>query len=129
MAEAGPGANEPPRTLAELNAYIRRVTAARDADGAEAGELGSVRRFRQAWDRHRTGDRLQQAVARSPANAGPLNSHALVLRSLERMAALSPDYLRRFIVQVEALQWLERAAQQLPQAADAKKAPRGRRRK
>ncbi|HYD76432.1 DUF2894 domain-containing protein [Ramlibacter sp.] len=131
MAEAAAGPADSPRTLAELNAYIRRLRAARrgDADAPDPDELASARRFREAWDRHRTMDQLQQAVARTPANAGPLNSHALVLRALERMGELSPDYLRRFMAQVETLQWLERAAEQVPRAAEAKKAARGRRKK
>ncbi|WP_332812959.1 DUF2894 domain-containing protein [Ramlibacter sp.] len=131
MAEAPSTRDDPPRTLAQLNAYIRRATAARRAEGDHPDELGSVRRFRQAWERHRTGDRLQQAVARSPANAGPLNPHALVLRSLERMGDLSPDYLRRFIELIEALQWLERAAAPSPRErpSDANRPARRRRRK
>ncbi len=129
-------ADDAPRTLAELNAYIRRVTAARRDAGPRppagaSDELASVRGFREAWSRNRTLDQLQQAVSRTPANAGPLNSHALVLRSLELMGELSPDYLRRFIVQVETLQWLQRAAEQYPRqrAAEAKQPSRGRRKK
>ena len=129
---AAPAADAP-RTLAELNAYIRRITTSRREAGATAqagapDELASVRRFRESWDRSRTLDQLQQAVSRTPANAGPLNSHALVLRSLERMGELSPDYLRRFIVQVETLQWLQRAAGQYPREwmGEAKKPSRGR---
>ncbi len=136
MGDAAAAPADSPRTLAELNAYIRRVTASRLEPGAlsETGapdELASVRRFRQSWDRNRTLDQLQHAVSRTPANAGPLNSHALVLRSLERMGELSPDYLRRFIVQVETLQWLERATEQYPREriGEAKKVARGRRKK
>jgi hypothetical protein len=60
-------------------------------------------------------EQVEQAAARKPANAGPLNSHALVLQSLALMRELSPDYLERFLRQVESLQWLDRAAAQLPQ--------------
>jgi hypothetical protein len=49
-------------------------------------------------------------VSRRPANAGPLNSHNLVLQSLDMMRGVSTDYLRRFIAHVETLQWLEEAA-------------------
>jgi len=121
------------KPLAELNAYLRQLAAARmgASDGADPSELASVRRFRQAWDRQRTLEQLQQAVSRTPANAGPLNSHALVLRSLELMAALSPDYLRHFMVHAEALQWLERATEQSARdrAPDRKKPNRARRKK
>ncbi|WBY01398.1 DUF2894 domain-containing protein [Ramlibacter tataouinensis] len=136
MGDAAGDSADAPRTLAQLNAYIRRATAARRAapapgEPADPHELASVRRFRQAWDRHRTIDQLQQAVARTPANAGPLNSHALVLRSLKRMGELSPDYLRRFMAQLETLHWLQRAAEQYPRerGAEAGKPAKGRRRK
>jgi hypothetical protein len=110
---------EPLRTLAELNAYIREVRAAAaeplaSGESRDPEELASVRRFRRAWDRSHALDRLADAAARRPANAGPLNSHMLVLRSLDLMRALSPDYLRRFLVQIEALQWLEDAVARTP---------------
>ncbi|MDB5751230.1 MAG: hypothetical protein JWP65_1651 [Ramlibacter sp.] len=90
--------------LAQLNAHIRRAAGA--ADGT-SDELPSVRRFRRAWSAGRVQDQLELAVSRKPANAGPLNSHALVLESLALMEQLSPAYLGRFMAQVEALQWLE----------------------
>ncbi len=105
--------------LAALNAHIRSASQALRGPavpGAAPGptELASVRRFRQAWSRQRTLDQVARAVTRKPANAGPLNSHALALQSLALMRALSPDYLRRFVLQVESLQWLEQAARQYP---------------
>jgi len=121
--------------LAQLNAYIRRVTLERsdvDAFGApaDAGELPNARRFRRAWEGGRTLDQLQLAIARTPVNAGPLNSHALAARSLTLMGELSTDYLRRFLVQVETLQWLEAAREQAPrQSAAARSAARTRKRK
>ena len=69
---------------------------------------------------------VEHAVARGPAQAGPLNSHALVLRSLERLRELSPAYLRRFLGHVETLQWLQDAR---ALAAPAKAAPRKRAKK
>jgi hypothetical protein len=35
------------------------------------------------------------------SNAGPINSHMLVLRSLAMMQAISPDYLSRMISYVD----------------------------
>lgn len=116
-------AQRAPAPLAQLNAYIRSLRAA-SPDGSQ--ELASARAFRQAWEKSRALEQVQQALARRPANAGPLNSHALVLRSLDLLGALSPDYLRRFVAQVETLQWMERAQEQLPRKA-AK--PAGRRRR
>lgn len=123
---AGPAAEfEPPRRapvaspLAQLNADLRQRSGSAD-------ELPSARRFRLAWERTRSLDQVEHAVARGPVQAGPLNSHALVLRSLERLRELSPAYLRRFLGHVETLQWLQdaRAA-----AAPAKAAPRRRAKK
>jgi hypothetical protein len=99
--------------LAQLNAYIRGLRAA-SPEGQAGDELASARAFRQAWEKTRALERVQQALARKPANAGPLNSHALVLRSLDVLRELSPDYLRRFVAQVETLQWLEQARDSLP---------------
>lgn len=113
-------ARKPATPLAQLNEYIRAVAAA--APGAEGerpeeNELASVRRFRRAWSSSRTHDQVEQAATRKPANAGPLNSHVLVLQSLALMQELSPDYLRRFLVQVESLQWLQEAREKYPQKA------------
>ena len=111
-----------PSPLAELTRHLRQARqqaqaaqpedalAPGAADGPEAAqELASVRRFRQTWQRFAAEDRVLQAVGRAPANAGPLNSHRLVLRSLELLHGLSPHYLNRFVSQVETLQWLEQA--------------------
>jgi len=122
--------------LAELNAYIRGTVDARRAALEEPGEashpdeLFNARGFRKEWERGRALDRFEQAIARTPANAGPLNSHALVLRSLGLMRELSTDYLRRFLVQAETLQWLERAREQYPrEQAKAGKAARAAKRR
>jgi hypothetical protein len=117
--------------LAQLNRYIRAARAAAHEKMALPGEtpapheLASVRRFKQAWETSLLRDEVERAVARKPANAGPLNSHALVLQSLGMMQQLSPHYLRRFLTHVEALQWLERYPH--PQAAQAKGAKAARR--
>jgi hypothetical protein len=57
-----------------------------------------------------------QATHRAPENAGPLNSHMLVLRTLGLMRELSPHYLRRFLSHTETLLWLEQAQGQLKSA-------------
>jgi len=95
--------------LKHLNEYIRAAAPAAPDGGAPVGELASARRFRSAWGRSRSEEQLQQALARKPAQAGPLNSHVLVLQALELMGELSPDYLRHFLLHVESLQWLEQA--------------------
>jgi hypothetical protein len=107
--------------LAQLNQSIRR----------EPDELESVRRFRQAWSSNQIQDKVEQAVSRKPVNAGPLNSHLLVLHSLAMLGELSDDYLRRFLVQVESLQWLDQASEKYSQrhAKPAKPTRRSRQKK
>jgi len=123
----------PQRTpLAELNAQLRQAASARTRavapdEAAPEHELASVRRFRQAWHASRSVEQVAQALQRRPANAGPLNSHALVLHSLARMRELSPDYLRRFLTQLESLQWLEQAGEK-PAPARPRTASRAARR-
>ncbi len=87
------------------------ATPSRDA-AAPAGpptELKALRYFRSTWSRLSVDQQLARSIARQPANAGPLNSHLLVLRSLKSMRALSPDYLRRFVSYVDTLFWLDQA--------------------
>ena len=122
----------PPTPLAQLHAYFQQArTAAAEplqpGDSQDEHELASVRRFKRTWNSQLALQQLQQAAARQPANAGPLNSHMLVLRSLDLMRELSPEYLRHFLVQIETLQWLERAAEKPREAA--KGAARGKRKK
>jgi hypothetical protein len=111
----------PATPLALLNAQLRDAAAARLAAAAPGEpthehELASARRFRQAWQASRTVQQVEQALERRPANAGPLNSHALVLQALALMRDLSPEYLRRFLGHVESLQWLEQAREAQPAA-------------
>jgi len=119
VAEGGPAPASAVQQLAELNRLLQEASArALVADGEEpasapvrhaAGrpEMKSVARFREGWARLRAETRVNQALGRKPEHAGPLNSHALLLRSLDLMRGLSPDYLRRFVTHVDALLWLD----------------------
>lgn len=103
--------------LGELNAHIaqasRQARAKLSANAAHSGgpwpELRSAARFRETWSRISAEEEVTQAVERAPDNAGPLNSHMLVLRTLGLMQKLSPDYLRRFLSHAETLLWLDQA--------------------
>ena len=127
-ATNGDEAPHPAAQLVALNQYIGTLKRSGDgplpglglsspavdglaSEGAAHRELPSVRRFRETWSRIAAEDQVTQAVERGPANAGPLNSHMLVLRTLALLRDLSPDYLRRFLSQMETLQWLEQASQ------------------
>ena len=116
------------RPLAQLNQYLRGASqdaGAASASGVpdgDASELRSLRVFRASWSRIAAVDRIEAAVTRGPENAGPLNSHSLVLRSLALMRGVSPDYLRRFLSQVETLMWLEDAARRQQEPVAGSKA-------
>lgn len=123
--------------LAGLNQYLRNLTQNAAQDGIDGGlgseadarsEMKSLRRFRETWSRISAEDQVDQAVVRGPENAGPLNSHMLVLRSLALMRQLSPDYLRRFLSHLDALLWLDQANQQYT-LTEAKPARRRRQKK
>ena len=78
--------------------------------GPSISDLQSVRRFGEVWAEIAAEQQVAQAITRGPENAGPLNPHRLVLRSLALMQSLSPDYLRHFLSQMDSLLWLEQAA-------------------
>lgn len=90
---------------------VRGALSALARSARSTPELSSVHRFRQAWGRNQAVDRVAQALARKPRNAGPLNSHALVLQTFALLQAASPEYLRRVVGVVETLHWLERAGE------------------
>jgi hypothetical protein len=107
--------------LAQLNQHIQQATQADALKGddvhsggelADRSEMKSLRRFREVWSRIAAEDQVDKAIGRGPENAGPLNSHLLVLRSLALMRDLSPDYLQRFLSQMDSLLWLDQANQQ-----------------
>lgn len=70
-------------------------------------ELRTVRRFRDDLSRLSADRQVAQALEQAPKNAGPINSHMLVLRSLALMRDISPDYLSRFISYADTLLFLE----------------------
>jgi hypothetical protein len=118
---ANPSASSP---LVQLNRDLSaRVQAeadrARTNDGASLSGMKSVREFSEVWSKISAQRQVAQALDRGPANAGPLNSHRLMLRSLSLMQSLSPDYLRRFLSQVDSLLWLEQESAK-PLSATAK---------
>lgn len=116
----------PPKPLTPLGRLNQHIASATQAPGTAAGrpELRSAQAFRETWSRLCAEDEVVQAVQRGPENAGPLNSHMLVLRTLGLMRELSPDYLRRFMAHTDTLLWLEQSSAQLKQPAGKPKAAR-----
>jgi hypothetical protein len=76
-----------------------RTTAA----GDPGLELKTVRESRATWARMSVDKQLALAMKQGPKNAGPINSHNLVLRSLAMMQEISPDYLSRMVSYVDTL--------------------------
>ncbi len=103
------------------------VSAVRRPAGQTASpqDLKSAVRFRETWARISAETEVDKAAHRAPENAGPLNAHNLVLRTLALMRELSPDYLRRFMGHTESLLWLDQAYGQLKQPAGKAKAGKG----
>lgn len=123
-ARAAPAADAQARTatpdspLRQLNRQLHErsqtPTDSVRVDGGSGTQLKSARRFNEVWARIAAEQQFRQTLARGPENAGPLNSHKLMLRSLALMHALSPDYLRHFLSRMDALLWLEQANTKFP---------------
>lgn len=112
MAARPQDAHEPlPSPLATLLQEMGPKTP-QQGSGKPAGWPSENPRF-QAFKKHLSQISVQkqvtQAMAQAPQNAGPINSHMLVLRSLGLMRDLSPDYLNRFMAHVDTLLCLEEA--------------------
>lgn len=86
------------------------VRAAIDPFGTHR-ESPRVRQFRKQLRQISVQKRVSKAIARAPQNAGPINSHMLVLRALGLMRDISPDYLNRFMTHVDTLLCLQESEQ------------------
>lgn len=83
--------------LGALARYASQQASANEAGGPP------IQYFRNVWSRISTEKQVTQALDQAPKNAGPINSHMLVLRSLALMRDVSPDYLNRFVAYVDTL--------------------------
>jgi hypothetical protein len=101
-------ASTPGQAPAQLTAS--RTGAAR----APTLELKTVRESRATWARLSVDKQLASAMKQAPANAGPINSHMLVLRSLAMMQEISPDYLSRMVSYVDTLLFLDPGEKDVP---------------
>lgn len=96
-----------PPSRGPLGELVDSNTTDAPPERADYPELPALESFRALWSGIRSDSQLQQAVVQSPTNAGPLNSAALVSRSIALMRELSPEYLRQFLAYVDDLEWLE----------------------
>ncbi|MDP9897957.1 DUF2894 domain-containing protein [Variovorax ginsengisoli] len=100
--------------LAELVDHIARQSSGLPNDVGDglrtAGtvpELKTLSYFRSTWSRLSADRRWVQSLAAVPENAGPLNSHHLLHRSLTLMRELSPAYFNQFMSYADALLSIE----------------------
>ncbi|WP_201312489.1 DUF2894 domain-containing protein [Dyella sp. EPa41] len=102
--------------LGALVDELSRRVAARDnrvPPGVDADEavslppLEALDEFQQIWSQVRTQSQVRQSMEQAPTHAGPLNSSALVHRSIALMRDLSPGYLQQFLAYIDDLAWLE----------------------
>lgn len=77
-------------------------------------ELKTVRESRATWARMSVDRQVSLSMKQGPENAGPINSHMLVLRSLALMQDISPDYLSRFVSYVDTLLSLDPGEIEVP---------------
>lgn len=70
-------------------------------------ESPRIQQFRKQLGQISVQKQVTQAMAQAPQNAGPINSHMLVLRSLGLMREASPDYLGRFMIYLDTLLCLD----------------------
>lgn len=106
---AGPAGPAVPARAPGPLAELVRLLAPPAAGPRTAPELKALRVFRRSWTRRNSEQQLAQSQAVLPENAGPLHSQALVLRALQLMHSLSPEYLARFMSHAETLLWLGQA--------------------
>jgi hypothetical protein len=132
---AAPAERREPGPLGRLVQVLEAAAAVDAADGTSApaavpaqaaglvptgpGELKVAREARSTWARLGAQRQLARSLAQAPANAGPLNSHQLLLRALQQMQQLSSGYLLHFMAYAQTLLELE----QLRQADGAGAAP------
>ena len=81
----------------------KTVVAGARAPAGLHTELKTLRSARNVWSTLSTSRQVSRALEQAPKNAGPINSHMLVLRSLALMRDVSPDYLNRFMSYADTL--------------------------
>jgi hypothetical protein len=107
---------------ASLGALVRQLEQhspenidARVAENiGQRSELKTIRNFRNTWAKLSVDKQVAQALEQAPKNAGPINSHMLVLRSLALMRDISPDYLNRFMSYADTLLCLDQGEKEKP---------------
>lgn len=92
----------------------RPLIADAQATSAASRELRTVRESRSTWARLSVDRQLSLAMRQAPTNAGPINSHMLVLRSLKMMQDISPGFLSHLVSYMDTLLALDPGEQIVP---------------
>ena len=108
------GSNVSPSPLALLLQEMSLQATTQPQGGAGStkpwrGESPRVQQFRKQLRKISVQKQVSRAIAQAPQNAGPINSHMLVLRALGLMRDIAPDYLNRFMTHLDTLLCLEEA--------------------
>ncbi len=110
------------RDMAGQTPASAAATTAAAPSAGWRGESPHVRQFRKQLRKISVQKQVTQAIAQAPLNAGPINSHMLVLRALGLMQDISPDYLNRFMTHLDTLLCLEDAEKARLQAPKSRAA-------
>lgn len=78
--------------------------------GTTRRELRALSQVRAVQAQLSIEKRIANAIAQTPANAGPMNAHRLVTRAVTTMQQISPEYLNRFVGYVDTLLAMEQMA-------------------
>ncbi len=130
----GPGRGELGQLVDDMSGRSVELADERAAsDGAVVAPAmpitETLAEFRRLWSRLRAESQLRQSLEHVPTDAGPLNSAALVHRSIALMRELSPGYLQQFLAYVDHLSWIERLNAGGPASSDdASRVPAARKR-
>jgi hypothetical protein len=121
--------------LQVLAAPATPATGMGTGTGTGTGNIGRaenprIAQFRKTLSQISVQKQVTQAIAQAPHNAGPINSHMLVLRSMGLMRQRAPNYLNRFMGYVDTLLSLQAAGKakpliKKPRAAVSAKKPLG----
>lgn len=84
-----------------------QLRALRQMLPAATGPLRAREPLRRLCAEIRLEGRIEESLSAAPAHAGPLNSQGVVVRALQRLQGLSPEYLASLMRQVDALAALE----------------------
>jgi len=113
QSDATQAKNELPTVNRKSRPNFKSISTGQTPQGPE---LKSVANYRNEWSRLSTEQQLTRTLAQAPENAGPMNSQHLILRSLQVMRDLAPDYLQGFMSYIDTLIWLDHADPAKPPA-------------